>query len=422
MATTEREISEGLPIDGTKFTRPQESKDREQSRFVAILGSFIVPETVFERPFTRGGGIEVTNPCLRYVKHFVRKGRITPVLHDRHEWCSQDYWERATGKDASYFPRPIPAGYQAPTNEMGYPSRIAAMMAKEAYPGDQMESIINGSANLFKRSRRGIVELKTLKGQPYNPQDLGNDVIADAEIWKIQKTIFPTYPFMPVLLEETEQLLQDARAHTYLRPIVDEMMLSLNQFRDHARSAVEHTHYTMRETPQKSEIGYIPQYTDLDFVLLEQLGMAREDINIRREGASRAPAVAGDPELREMFKAWMQASLEEKQMILADRAVVDRVPDAPEDEDPPVIVDSHTMAATSIEGFPGASGFSGFSGAIAADAIEHEVIYNSSPANAETIANALADSPEFVCVCGRAAGSLAGLKAHERHCEAVTKE
>src|ERR1043165_6510135 len=173
-AVLQPEVSAGYPTDGQIFEPPQQSRDNEEPRYVTILGSFVTPIEVAERWWETGGGIQITNPCLKFVKNFIRKGRISPVLKNTHDWCSVDYWEKSTAKDASYFVRQIPAGYAPPLNEYGNPSKIAPMMGKLAYPGEQIDHIVNGSANVFKRSRRGVVELKTLKGQHYNPVDLGN--------------------------------------------------------------------------------------------------------------------------------------------------------------------------------------------------------------------------------------------------------
>jgi hypothetical protein len=354
-AVLEREVSPGIPQDGRKFEIPQQNRDNEKPRFVTILGTLIEPEMARDCPWMKFGGIQISNPCLRFVKNFVQKGRITPVLMDTYDWCTVDYWKKATGSDASYFERQIPAGYIPPLNEFNRPSVVQPMMGKAALPGIQIDSIINGSANVFKRSRRGVVEHKSLQGQDYNPEPLGDGIVADRAIWQIQKTIFPKYPFLPILFDETEQLLEDAKIHTYLRAIIDDDLESLNQIRDYARATVEQTHYTMRESAQKSESGYIPRYTDMDFVLLEQLGMARQDINIRKATVS---AAAGDPELREMFKQFIQLQVEEKQAIADERAAR---------------VNGNTMAAAPIaqapinegySGYPGQSGYSGFSGEV----------------------------------------------------------
>jgi hypothetical protein len=432
MSANVLDVSEGYPVDGQIFEPPQQKRDAEDPHFVTFLGSLIIPETAQDRPWTKFGGIEITNPCLRYVKNFLGKGRITPVLKDTHDWCTQDYWEKATGKDASYFPRQVPKGYVAPDrDEMGNRSGIPPMMGKMALPGDQMDAIVNGSAARLRGVRRGVVELKTLKGQPYNPVPLGDGVVHDATIWQIQRTIFPKYPFLPILLEDIERLLDDATVHTSLRSVVDEMSTSLNQFRDYARATIEQTHYNMRESGQKSESGYIPRYVDLDFVLLEQLGMARQDVAIRKETASPT----SDPELREMFKQFIALQVEEKEAIAAERRA--QVAQIPVDENtmkaapPQVVFDQNMIQPTEgYSGYGGQSGYSGFSGGIIA---ANETIVNDSPESAEKIAEAMADtepfnpvlrpeqieSPsEFTCSgCGRPSPTLAGLRAHERACE-----
>jgi hypothetical protein len=66
----------------------------------------------------------------------------------------------------------------------------------------------------------------------------------------------------------------------------------------------------MRESAAKSPTGYIPRYVDLDFVLLEQLGMARQDINIRQ---SAPVAPVADTDLREALKQLIALQIEEKQ-------------------------------------------------------------------------------------------------------------
>lgn len=409
-AVLEREVSEGYPVEGKIFEPPQRSKDNEEPHYVTILGSTVEPDTARERRWTKFGGIEIANPCLNYVQHFIMKGRLTPILKDKHEWVTADYWERATGKDTSYFERTIPVGYQAPTNETGRPSNFPRMMAKYAFPGDQMESILNGAANVFKRARRGVVELKTLKGQPYNPVPLGDGIVSDASIWAIQKAIFPSYPFLPTLLDETESLLIAAQVHTSLRSIVDEMLESLSQFRDYARSTVEQTHYTMRESAQKSEAGYIPRYSGLDFVLLEQLGLGRQDINIRQEAKSPSG------EMTEIFKQFLEsqaAYLKAQTSLTVDEigkiATAGRLSVDPAAQP---AVDGTTMMAAPPTEFDNRGSDSPIE-----DAISDQVLTNATPESQEQMNVAMADTqPEFVCVCGKEAVSLAGLKAHERAC------
>lgn len=340
MATPAKEISEGYPTSGQVFEPPQQSRENEQPRFITILGSFIEPTTARERSWTRFGGIEASSPCLRYVRNFICKGRITPLLRDTYPWMSADIWEKATQKDASYFPRPVPAGYIPPADPYGNPSKVPVLVGKLAYPGMQIETIVNGSANVLDRSRRGIVELQSLRGMEFNIQtfsDNGSTLTTDPELWKIQRTIFPDFPKLPVLVSETRKLLDDASVHTYLRATVDEMQTSLDQFEDFAMATVEQTHYTMRESAAKSNAGYIPRYTDLDFVLLEQLGMARQDREIRQD--AKAPT----GKMEELFSQFLQLQIEEKQrnaereqrlsstttpQVLYDPAVIQSPPEA----------------------------------------------------------------------------------------------
>jgi spermidine/putrescine-binding protein len=387
----EREVSEGYPVDGAPFEIPQKSRDNEAPRFVTVLGSTVEPETAIERAHTKWGGIEVSNPCLNVVKNFIRKGRLTPVLVDKYAWMNVEMWQKSTGSDASYFDRPIPAGYQAPMNEFGRPSLIPPMKAKLAYPGDQIHSIINGSANIFKRTRRGVVELKSLAGMTYNPIRLENGVVTDPELWRIQTAIFPKYPTLPILLDEIEELLEDAKVHTSLRATVDEMLQSLTQFRDYATGTVEQTEYTMREIGGKSEAGYIPRYTGLDFVLIEQLGRKRQDREIRKETADQ-------PDLKAAMAQLIALQIEEKQ------ANIERIKGLEGSS-----VSKDTMAAAPIE-------------QVSNMTLDGTVTYTNQTAEGQAAINeAMADvetpSERFECVCGNLAKSLAGKKAHERFCE-----
>ena len=391
------EVSAGYPVEGRPFEPPQLSRQNEQPRYITFVGSLVEAGVALDRPWTKGGGIEIGNPCLRYTKNFVRKGRITPVLKDVHDWVTQDYWEKATGRDASYFPRQVPAGYVSPLNESGHPSPIRAMYGKIAVPGEQMDSILNGSANILDRTRRGVVELTELVGHDYNPQDLGDGIVTDPTVWKIQRTILPDYPFImkdgqpTVLLDDIEEVLLDAQRHTSLRSIVDKYLTSLNQFRDFAKGSVDQTHYRMKESAVKSDSGYIWKYTELDFVLMEQLGVARQDREIRQANKTQP-----NERLENMFEQWLAIQIEEKQANL--------------ERQKQFTVDQNTMAAAPIQdkGFDGASGYSGYSG---------EVVTNVTAQGQEEIAVAMADTMH-TCECGKEFDTSQGISMHKaRWCE-----
>jgi hypothetical protein len=106
-AVIERQVSEGFSPEGRIFEPPKMNQDNEQPRYLAFIGSLVDPETARSRWWTKGGGIEITNPCLRYVKNFVRKGRITPLLKDTHDFLPISYVEKMVGTS------PLGAGYFA---------------------------------------------------------------------------------------------------------------------------------------------------------------------------------------------------------------------------------------------------------------------------------------------------------------------
>lgn len=323
------EVSKGFEPDGRIFEPPQTNRDNEKPRYLGFLGSMVDPETARSRPWTKGGGIEVSNPCLRVVKNFLRKGRITPLLRDTHDFLPFDLVKKTTEVNplqAGYFAQPIPKGYIPPSLPpavgelqggfgeimVGSPSPYGNLVGKLALPGEQIYSILIGSENMAQNNvPRGIVEFKSLIGMDYRPQQLG-EVWADATVWEMQKTIFPTYPVLPTLLDDLERLLDDAEQHTSLRPLVDDFRVSLDQFRDYAETTIQKVHNEMKESAGRR--GYVFRYTSMDLILLEQLGMARQDREIRQ-----AATMAGgtDAELRDMFKQFLQTQVEEKNARLA---------------------------------------------------------------------------------------------------------
>jgi hypothetical protein len=237
-------------------------------------------------------------------------------------------------------------------------------------------------------------------------------VYVDPTIWDIQRAIFPTYPVLPVKLDDLERLLDDAEQHVSLQAIVAEMHESLIQFRDYADAAIQQVHHSMRESAGRR--GYVYRYTSMDLVLLEQLGLDRQDREIRQQAA--ATAVESDPEVKEMLKAFFAAQTEEK-LALAALHKSQIVEPAGEQYVPADYPNERTMMADPLEGYSGyggQSGYSGFSGEVT----------NATPEGQEQMAAAMADTEppaavtsELDCVCGKQAGSKAGLLAHQRHCE-----
>lgn len=432
MSTAEPEVSAGFPTDGRLFEPPQQNLDNRRPRYVTFLGSLVDADIVRSRPWTKGGGIEITNPCLRYVKNFLRKGRITPVLMDKHDFQNYDVVKKALDVDplsAGYFGQSIPQGYVPPmlppasgmhhhtfggVLNVGGPSPFGSLVAKAAFPGEQIHAIVNGDENVTQTNiRRGAVELETLLGHEYRPTDIDGAYV-DPTIWQIQKTIFPDYPNLPILLDDMERLLDAATVHTALRAITDEMAESLVQFRDYASATIQQVHQSMKESGGKD---YFYRYTSMDVVLLEQLGETRRDREIRAQGG-------GDSDVKELLRrqsevqtAWMQAQIEEKQALTKLHERQAAMLETP-------AIDETTMQATPLEGYSGyegASGYSGFSGEVGLTATAAETATTDYVSTAGT---SVTDAPAIAtCDCGATFGTKQGLTMHRnRWCELNKKD
>lgn len=326
-------VSEGIPIDGGTtrvFEPPQANLDNTRTRYLTFVGSFITPETAAQRPWTRYGGFEIANPCLRYARNHLRRGRITPLLRDTHDFLPYDYVRRTTDVDplsAGYFAQQIPKGYVPPNLPppngqpvlvggsigMGGFSPYGSMVGKLALPGEQIRAVLDGDDNVDRNyGRKGVVEFTSLIGHEYQVQSIrletGEVVEYDAELWQIQRTIFPTYPVLPLKLDDVDALLDQASEHTYLLSIVDTYRESSSQFRNWVDVYIQNVHQQMRE---RGPNGYVRPYTAGDLVLLDQIGMERQD------RANRATQVATtDSDLRDALKQLVQLQIEEKQANL----------------------------------------------------------------------------------------------------------
>lgn len=356
-------ISEGVPLDGSTgriFEPPQVNQDNTRPRYLTFLGSFITPEVAVQRPWTARGGFEIANPCLRYARHFLQKGRITPLLRDTHDFLPYDYVRKTTDIDplsAGYFAQQIPKGYVPPhlpppngqpvlaggSLGMGGYSPYGTMVGKLALPGEQIRAILDGDDNVDRNfGRRGVVEITSLTGHEYHVRpialDNGATVEYDPELWEIQRTVFPSYPLLPTKLDEIDQLLDAATIHTSLLPIIDDYRESVSQFRNHIDIYIQNVHQQMRE---RGPNGYVRPYTAGDLVLLDQIGMERQDRATRQVTS----AAVDDIDLREALKQLVALQIEEKQANLERKRRLAEIPTTP-------TVNASTMAAGPITETP----------------------------------------------------------------------
>lgn len=318
MSAQERELVPDVFGDRGAFVLPQANEDIKQPRYLFEALNLITPQVARERPHMKSGGLNVYNPCLKRWGDFIRRGRITPLLVDQHMPIPV---EEANTDDSSYYSIPLEG---ESLRGVDGPFAVSAMMSRAAYPGQQIVHILEGAPNIDGSGRRvGIVELTTLRGHEYK---LGHveDFLADPELWKIQRAIFPDYPSLPIKLAPFTELVKraiDSNAGD-IRSVAEEALVSCVQGESWAIWSVEQAHQNMAQAAAK---GYIHPYEDIDLVILAQLGRERQDEHYKRtaEQAAVTAQASVDPvslvallresgkENREMFMAGMTELLQE---------------------------------------------------------------------------------------------------------------
>ena len=355
--STVLEVSEGFAPDRAPFQPPTQSEDASKPRYLAFLGNLIDAQRMAEKPISRpAGGIEMGSPCLRMVRGIIRKGRITPLVKDINDWQNEEKVRKIVDGDPlqrGYFSQQRPVGYTPPLMETRdgnlVPSKIPKLVTTLALPGLQINSLLGDAQRNLLGLPFGITEIRSLAGQDYNPVQMANGMFIDPNFYEMNLAIFPEYPNLPVLIRDVERLLDKAKVHTMLRPIVDDMGNSLRQFSNYATAAVQQAHVRMKAVAQAGEV---PSYTEMDLVLLEQLGVAREDQALFE--SARQEKSGGNEKLESMFEQWLAISLEEKKAAMEREQRLSEIGQAP-------IVEGQ-------DGYPGQSGYSGYSGNIQASA------------------------------------------------------
>lgn len=274
MSVAEREIFEGFD-DRAPFEIPKANEDIKLPRYLFTAANHITHRIARERPHMKAGGLNVYNPCLTMSRDFIRRGRIVPLLISQHVPFPV---EDANMENSDYFTVPL----DGESLRAGGPFEVSGMVSKAAFPGQQIQHILEGSSNVdFGNGQRvGIVELETLKGHEYKLEPLGN-FRTDPELWKIQKEIFPDYPDLPFALRPFTELIRNAidRNSGDIRSIAEEMLPSCQMFEAWGIRHIENVHQNMAQAAVK---GYSSPYQDVDLLVLEQLEMHREDEHYKR--------------------------------------------------------------------------------------------------------------------------------------------
>lgn len=319
MSVAENEITEQFAGFGDRepFVLPQANENIKLERYLFTAANLISPKIARERPHMASGGLNVYNPCLNQSMDFIRRGRITPLLTNQHIPIPA---EEANTENSDYFS--IPAGGDSFRGHEPLPGDSAGMMGRAAYPGQQIMHILEGSYNVDGSGQRlGIVELTTLKGHKYALSRIGG-FQTDPELWKINCAIFPDYPILPIQITPFKELIQRAIDNNVgdVRSVAEEALPSCGEFELWAIRHMEIVHQNMEFA---SSNRYALPYEDVDLIILDQLGMKRQDRHYRQM-AQQAPAQQQlDPasliamvreagaQDREMFMAGMSQLIQE---------------------------------------------------------------------------------------------------------------
>lgn len=224
---------------------------REANRYLFFAGDVIAPRRRQERRDLAHGGEEIFSACLWRTRHFLRRGRITPLEYGAR-------WDIA--------PR-VPEGTRAiavmnhgPNNTVLEDPNIVGI---PAYPGEEIGWILGFGDEALPM---GIVELSPLVGAAYE----------DVQKEGYQDLFFPTYPDLPPTLRELQAAINSVRSvESNVKEIKEQMLSSCDLFRLYATTKVEQDHQLMRKPANDS--GFVFGYSPLSETLLPQLEIPRQD-------------------------------------------------------------------------------------------------------------------------------------------------
>lgn len=266
---------------------------KEETRYLFNALDIITPKRKRDCRRLEKGGHEVQSFCLQRTRGFIRKGRVTPL-----EMSGEAILEENAPDDSSIFP------INNPDTPLGENARVmigsqSPLVAIPAYPGIELPNILNGSANTVDSMRFCLVEIKALTGHRYQPRQVAPGVVFDPDIWELQNLIFPNYPEVPVLLTEfracIEKAHREAVGDNTLQSILEDMLTSCEIGSIWANERIESEHRLMRQGALASGFAYV--YSELAEVILPQLGLPRQDQELKTIGELAKSFQAGQGQL-----------------------------------------------------------------------------------------------------------------------------
>lgn len=267
---------------GELFQLPKVNEDVKQDRYLGTAISMITPTIARDCPHMKDGGLNIYNHCLRHTGHFVKRGRIVPLLTNTHTPIPV---EEVNTENSAYFE--IPPGGDMTFRGDGPLATEGGYVGYPAYPGQQITHILEGS--VIGGIQRLVGEISTLKGHKYILKDMGG-FLSDPDLWKIQLALFPNYPEVPIRLSEfTGQIKTAFDSNTGdIRNIAQDWLAICQQGESWLIRHIEQVHQRMGQAAAQ---GYLFPYDDVDLVLLPQLGIERQDEHYKRTAQQAATTV-----------------------------------------------------------------------------------------------------------------------------------
>ena len=240
---------------------------RQATRIVFVALDVLTPSRKRSTRRLKYGGHEVTANCLAHTYGFIQKGRLTPLT-----MSGEPILEENAPDGIDFFPLSA-----APKTEIanalimqGSESPIGAI---PAYPGDEISSILNGSASEIDGRKIGLVEITALRGVKYKVEQVAPGLRVDRDMWEIQNYFFPKFPAVPVRLAEFRDLIMEGRrgtADSMIHSIAEDMLTSCDIGDLWANETLDAKERLIIQS--RGHQGYAYVYDEMDEVLMAQTG------------------------------------------------------------------------------------------------------------------------------------------------------
>lgn len=304
--------------DSSPIVQPDSLKTRLATRFLFLAIDVTRPSVKRAHKRMRFGGHEVISECLAHTMGFVQRGRLTPLVRS-----GEPILEENAPEGADFFPINVQRIEVAGAMAMQGMSD-SALGAINAYPGDHLSVIMNGSSSEIDGRKIGLVEVRALMGHNYTIEQLAPGLRVDRNIWEIQRYFFPEFPKVPTRIVDFRAMLQsgyDRTTDSTYRSIAEDGLMSCEIGGLWCNETLDAKERLIAQS--RGHQGYAYVYDELDEVLLEQTGRDKVEQGGARMAAMLAEtAQSGRADVREFAAAIKDGNREFARMLAEELAQV----------------------------------------------------------------------------------------------------